>query len=127
MYKGDDKIMTIEEMYKEINGDYEDVLNRLRKPELVEKFVKKFLDDPSFSQLQKAVNDQNLEEAFRAVHTLKGVCLNLSFTTTFDTANELTELLRPGKETPSMEQVIDLTNKLEEQYKNVIAGIKGLA
>ena len=70
-------ILTIQEVYEKINGDYEDVLTRLPREELVKKFAVKFLDHPSFDQLVKALEEDNQEEAFRAAHTLKGVCMNL--------------------------------------------------
>ena len=118
--------MTIQEVYEEINGDYDDVIKRLRKPELVEKFTKKFLDDKSFKDLQKALDEENLEDAFRAVHTLKGVCLNLSFVSIFGVANELTELLRPGNGVPELEVVFETMARLEEKYNMVIEGIQKL-
>lgn len=118
--------MTIQEVYEEIGGNYDDVLKRLRKAELVEKFSKKFLDDTSFCDLKKALDDENLEDAFRAVHTLKGVCLNLSFASIFEVANELTEMLRPGNGEPEIEEVFEVMGRLEEKYNIVIEGIKKL-
>ena len=118
--------LTIQEVYEEIGGDYNDVIKRLRKPELVEKFTKKFLDDMSFNDLKKALDDENLEDGFRAVHTLKGVCLNLSYTSIFEVANELTEMLRPGNGEPVMEEVFEALERLEERYNVVIEGIKKL-
>ena len=40
------------------------------------------------------MTQNNAEEAFRAVHTLKGICLNLGFDTLYKASFELTEKLR---------------------------------
>ncbi len=55
-----------------------------------------FLDDDSYPKLEDALKKENVEEAFRAAHTLKGVCQNLGFTNLYQPAYELTEVLRAG-------------------------------
>lgn len=45
------------------------------------------------------MRDGKREEAFRAAHTLKGVCATLGFDRLFSEAALLTELLRPKTET----------------------------
>lgn len=86
--------MTIQECYAALQGDYEDVLNRLRSDRLVQKFMFKFLDDPSYDLLCRSMADKNREEAFRAAHTIKGVCQNLSFTKLYRSSDALCEALR---------------------------------
>ena len=72
--------MTLKECYTALEGDYEGVLNRLRSEKMVQKFVLKFLNDKSHELLVTSMEAGNYEEAFRAAHTIKGVCQNLSFT-----------------------------------------------
>ena len=69
--------MTLEECYNKFGGDYKLVLSRLMMDKIVDRFIRKFLDDPSYNLLISSLNDKNYEEAFRAAHTLKGLCLNL--------------------------------------------------
>ena len=69
--------MSIEECYQQIGGDYNQVLARLMTPKLVIRFIGRFLEDNSFSMLEKALAEGNCKEAFRAAHTLKGVCQSL--------------------------------------------------
>lgn len=88
--------MTLEECYQGLDGNYQDVCARIPSPRLVEKFVAKFLEDKSFALLCTAVEDGDREGAFRAAHTLKGVCANLGFTRLMNSASRLTEALRPG-------------------------------
>ncbi|MBQ5333066.1 MAG: Hpt domain-containing protein [Oscillospiraceae bacterium] len=90
--------MTIQECYQQFGGDFDEVKNRLPSEILIKKFIAKFLDDSSFSDLHIAMEEGNREKAFSAAHTLKGVCSNLSITRLFLSASKLTELLRVGTE-----------------------------
>ena len=90
--------MTIQECYQQFGGDFDEVKKRLPSEALIKKFIAKFLDDHSFSDLQTAMQEGNRENAFRAAHTLKGVCGNLSLDKLFDSASKLTEFLRPETE-----------------------------
>lgn len=86
--------MTLSEFYSCAGGDYKEVIGRIGNEILVERFLIKFLQDPSFVQLAKALEEKNVQSAFRAVHTLKGVCLNLGLTDLFEVSSALTEKLR---------------------------------
>ncbi len=52
------------------------------------------LNDKNFDSLRTALNDGDLERAFDAAHTLKGVLGNLALTPMYDDVYRLTELLR---------------------------------
>ena len=67
--------MTVKECYEAIGADYEEVLRRLANEERVARFLLKFPGDESFAGLVKAVEESDYEAAFRAAHTLKGICL----------------------------------------------------
>ena len=71
--------MTLKECYDALGGNYEDTVRRLYNEKLVEKFLFKFEEDPSFENLKKALEEENLEAAFRAAHTLKGVAQNIVY------------------------------------------------
>ena len=88
--------MNLKEFYADINGDYEGVTSRLRSEKMVRKFVLKFLNDASYDNLVKSLEEQNYEEAFRAAHTIKGICQNLGFTVLGDSSSQLTDALRNG-------------------------------
>lgn len=89
-------IMTIQECYKEMGADYEEVFHRLPRESMVRKFALMFLNDDSYPKLEQSLKEGNAQEAFRAAHTLKGVCQNLGFTNLYQPAYELTEVLRAG-------------------------------
>lgn len=104
--------MNLNECYKNLGGDFDAVLGRLRSEKMIEKFIFKFLDDRSFSELSSALASKNVQEAFRAAHTLKGVCQNLSFTLLGASAEQITETLRAGE----LERAFEFFKMLSEDY-----------
>ncbi len=112
--------MDLKECYINIGGDYDDVIVRLRSEKIVKKFVLKFLEDTSYELLCNSLSNDNYKEAFRAAHTLKGVCQNLSFTKLYNSSNQLTELLRNGF-TPEVPLLVE---KVKEDYNQTITAIK---
>lgn len=88
--------MTLQECYAAMGGDYNDAIGRLRSERLVQKFVLKFLEDGSFELLCRSMEAGDLSEAFRAAHTIKGVCANMAFSALLKSSSQLTELLRGG-------------------------------
>ena len=89
--------MDLKECYAAFNGDYEGVLSRLRSEKMVQKFALKFLKDSSYELLVRSLEEKNYEEAFRAAHTIKGVCQNLGFSVLGDSSSRLTEALKIGR------------------------------
>lgn len=67
--------MTIEECYTAMGANYQDVLRRFYKPDMIRRFARMFLQDTSFQQLTDAMARQDVKDAFLAAHTLKGVWL----------------------------------------------------
>ena len=115
--------MTIEECYQELGGNYAEVCTRLPSPHLVKKFAVKFLDDPSYKTLCEQIAAGNSREAFRAAHTLKGVCANLSFTRLCASASALTEALRPqGEVLPA--QALPLLEEVSRDYRITVDAIR---
>lgn len=108
--------MNIKECYLQFGGDYESVLGRLRREQLVEKFLLKFLEDKSFDQFEAAMASGNYEEGLRAVHTLKGVCQNLSFAALYESSRQVTQAMKDGDYRKAME----LSPRLSEDYHRII-------
>lgn len=116
--------MNLKEFYFEIGGDFEGVISRLYNEEFVKKFVFKFVTDTSYENLCTAMAEQNVDDAFRYAHTLKGVCQNLGFDRLFKISSKLTEILRAGKMPfdnsllKDTEKEYNLTVKAIEKLKN---------
>ena len=77
---------------------------------------------PSFSQLQSTLEEKNVEEAFRAAHTLKGVAQNLGFTPLYEATATLTEVLRAG----NLPEDDNMMNAVAKEYKRTVAAIEQL-
>lgn len=111
--------MTLQDCYLLFGGDYTEVISRLRKDAMIEKFVFRFLEDRSFAALCRAMQEKNREEAFRAAHTIKGVCQNLGFAKLQQSAELLTEALR----TEWQDDVQLLFDRVEKDYQQTTAAI----
>lgn len=114
--------MTIQECYAQMGADYEEVLKRLYSEAMIRKFVVMFLKDDSFQNLETMLAQENVKEAFRAAHTLKGVCQNLGFSNLYAPAFELTETLRAG----SLEGTKEQFERVAKQYKITTDAIRAL-
>lgn len=101
--------MSLRSCFEALGGNYDAVLSRLPSERLVQKFVLKFLDEGSFRELMAAIQARDGQTAFRAAHTLKGVCLNLSFDRLYASSNELCEALRSGwtEDAPALAEAVE--------------------
>ncbi len=119
--------MNIKEFYGSIGEDFNDVIGRLRAESRVCKYVLKFPEDKSFDNLLASMKEKNYAEAFRAAHTIKGTCLNLSFNSFAAIASDITEKLRNFEDTAAIEsdtELDGLIGALSEKYRKIISGIK---
>ena len=114
--------MTFQEFYETIGGDYNEVLGRLSSERLVQKFVLKFPQDGSYDLLCSALEAGNREEAFRAAHTIKGICKNLGFTPLLASSSSLAEVLRSGEAVDTSA----LAEQVGEDYRRIITAIQAL-
>lgn len=112
--------MTLKECYIALGGSYDEVIGRLHSERLVQKFVLKFLQDGSYKLLCDSMETGDWDEAFRAAHTIKGMCQNLGFTMLGISADALTEALRGGVHA----DVEDLMAEVKEAYERTENAIK---
>ena len=114
--------MDLRDCYNSFGGDFDEVLGRLRREQTVQKFVYKFLDDKSFDLFEAAMRDRDYGEALRAVHTLKGICQNLSFTRLFESSSLVTKALKEN----DWNQAVDMMPRLSRDYYELINAIEEL-
>ena len=62
--------MGLEEFYKQVGGNFEDVKRRLFSEEFIRKFVLKFKDDETFDNLIDAFNKADYKECLREKENL---------------------------------------------------------
>lgn len=115
--------MTIQQCYEKLGGDYDQMARRIPSARLIQKFVVKFLEDASYAELCDSMKAGCRAEAFRAAHTLKGVCGNLSFTRLLSSTSQLTELLRPETQTISEDARLALP-EVEKDYALTVGVIR---
>ena len=108
--------MTIQECYQKLGGDYAQVEKRLPGIHLIRRFIAKFLDDGSYPELCRAMEQGQTEEAFRTAHTLKGVSANLGFDRLTASSGELTELLR-GRTDGIPTEAVPLLDMVRQDYE----------
>lgn len=111
--------MTLQECYVQLEGDYQEVSSRLPSEKFIQKFVLKFLDDKTIGLLKDSWAAGDYGEAFRAAHTIKGMCQNLSFTRLGQSSSQLTEALRGGVSPEARE----LYPRVLEDYERTAAAI----
>ena len=108
--------MNLKDCYIKFGGDFDEVLGRLRREETVQKFAFKFLDDKSFSLFESSIGSKDYEDALRAVHTLKGICQNLSFTRLFESSSLVTNALKEN----DWNKAVDMMPKLSKDYYEIV-------
>jgi HPt (histidine-containing phosphotransfer) domain-containing protein len=106
--------MTIKECYEEMGGDYDAIMNRLGNEDRVRRFLPKILKDPSYELLCTSLEKKDVPEAFRAAHTMKGVCQNLAVTRLATSSSEMAELLRNREEYG--EDIEPVLEKVKKDY-----------
>lgn len=101
--------MTLQEFYAKLGSDYQSMFKQIPNEQMIRKFLLLYPSDSSVQLLHQSISRQDWNEAFRAVHTLKGVALNLGLPPLAAAASALTEALRGGKPLtdPSLLECVD--------------------
>lgn len=112
--------MNLKDCYIKFDGDFDEVMGRLRREQLIVKFLYKFLDDKSFDQFETAMGNKDYDEALRAAHTLKGICQNLSFTRLYESSNQITNALKEN----DYSKAIDMAPQLSKYYYQITHAVE---
>ena len=92
----------------------EDALGRFMTNEmLLERFLKKFLNDTTLPALQQAIAAKDIQAALTASHTLKGMCGNLSMTTLFHLFTQQVTALREDRFSDAADMMPDILAAVE--------------
>ena len=108
--------MTLQELYTNIGGDYDQALRVLRMEKLLDKHIRKLTQNGVVDQLLDAGETMDPTRLFEAAHAVKGVCGNLGLTKLADLASEIAEEYRPGK----------ARTMTDAQVKEKLAAVAGL-
>ena len=100
---------------KQLGCDTDDGLSRCMGNEAFYfKLIGKVIDDKNFQALEDAVAAKDLDKAFDAAHSLKGVLGNLALTPVYQPVYEITELLRERKDMDYSEYLKTISDKRKE-------------
>lgn len=100
---------------KQFGCDTDDGLTRCMGNEAFYfKLIGKVIDDKNFQALEDAVAAKDLDAAFDAAHSLKGVLGNLALTPVYEPVYEITELLRERKDIDYSEYLKTISEKRSE-------------
>lgn len=105
------------EAMEKIGMDVAGALERFMGNEVLYiKFLKKFLDDKNYENLKKYMEEENIEEAFRCAHTLKGLGANLGMEQLYRCISPLVEMLRSG----TMEGAAKVMEQVTDEYEKIV-------
>lgn len=116
--------MTVKEFYDAVGGEYADVYGRLQNDMLIKKFLKMMERDKNMDLLTEAVRTGEAEKAFYAIHTLKGIALNLSLSVFAEKCSYMTERLRERKTMPK--DIVQMYETVKNEYAKVTGMLKEL-
>lgn len=117
--------MILRELYESRGVDYDEVLALLRKEDRIKLYLVQTVEDPSFASLAAAMERRDYEEAFRAAHTVKGMCMNLMLEPLTESAVSLVECLRGGSPDPN--EAARLFAELEALSDALVRDVRSLA
>ena len=116
--------MTLQELYKSIDGDYDKAMQILRIEKLMDKHIRKLTTSGTLDKLIEAGARMDPTELFEAAHAVKGVCANLGLVVLAEEASEICDEFRPGSSRKyTDEEVRDKLAAFEKQYRKTAEGI----
>jgi HPt (histidine-containing phosphotransfer) domain-containing protein len=116
--------MTVKECYDAMGADYDDVLGRLRTDERIQKFLLKVIEDQTYELLCTSLKNGDMDGAFRAAHTLKGISLNLSLTALYNSSSRLSDYLKEKK--GGAAEIERMMTAVKADYKRTLECIEKL-
>ncbi|HCI74414.1 MAG TPA: hypothetical protein DHV42_07775 [Lachnospiraceae bacterium] len=88
--------VTLKELYQTIGGDYDQALRVLRMDKLIDKHIRKYVNNGVVEKLLDAGNRMDPAEMFDCAHAMKGISGNLGLMDLSEMASELSEEFRAG-------------------------------
>lgn len=115
--------MNVREFYETIGSSYEEVFERLMKDDRIVKYLRKFALEDEYVRIEKYLDANDAQEAFRCVHSVKGMCLNLGLSKLCTSSAVLCDELRNG----IIEgDISDKVKRFKDDYYYIVAKIKEL-
>ena len=117
--------MNIRELYDKIGGNYDQAVRVMKSDRLIEKYVRKLLNNDVNAQLAQAGQSMDPVKLFESAHAMKGVCANLGLEALAQAADEITEEFRAGKSRRlSDDAVREKLAAIDARFKATAEGIR---
>ncbi|MBR0409894.1 MAG: Hpt domain-containing protein [Eubacterium sp.] len=116
--------MTLQELYQNIDGNYDQAIRVLRMEKLMDKHIRKLTKNGVVDKLIEAGKEKDPVQLFECAHAVKGVCSNLGLTRLADAASEIAEEYRAGNSRKlSDEEINEKLQEIESVYKKTVEAI----
>lgn len=117
-----------QEILKSYGADYTQTMERfLGSESFYLRMLGMLPDDESCAQLGRALDEGNLEDAFRAAHTLKGVAGNLGLKPLYEAVCQIVEPLRRREASDRYDAmyrtVREEVRRAEQLYRDLTQGV----
>ena len=89
---------------------------------LYEKYLFRFLEEPTFTELFKAIEEDRREDARRAAHSLKGITATLGFTSLNTPVKAQEFEFKNGR----WEEGNQYTDELKKEYARIISVLRAV-
>ena len=89
---------------------------------LYEKYLFRFLEEPTFPELFKAIEEDRIEDARRAAHSLKGITATLGFTSLNTSVKAQEFEFKNGR----WEEGNQYTDELKKEYARIISVLRAV-
>ena len=117
--------MTLQELYQNIDGNYDHAVQIMRMEKLIARYISKFPKSGVNEALQEAGKSLDPARMFETAHAMKGVCANLGLDELAHTVGTITEEFRPGAVRKLTDaQVKAVLDKAGELYRRAENGIR---
>ena len=117
--------MTLQELYKLIDGDYDRAVQIMKMDRLISRYIQKFPKSGVNEALQAAGQSMDPVKLFESAHAMKGVCANMGFDKLSDAAGAVCEEFRPGNpRSLSDEEIKVRLMDIDSMYQRTVEGIR---
>lgn len=116
--------MTLQELYAEMGGNYEQAVKIMRAERLIDRYVRKLQSSGVFETLFAAGEEMDPTMLYESAHALKGVCANLGLVELSQAASDVCEEFRPGNERQyTDDEVRAMIASIQDDYDVVLEKI----
>ena len=117
--------MTLQELYAQIDGNYEQAIRVLRVEKLMDKHIRKLTKNGVVEKLLEAAGGMGPVQMFETAHAMKGVCGNLGLSRLSEMASDIAEEFRPGNERKMTDEAVRAeVEEIRSLYGKTAEGIR---